>query len=229
MCIDPSLTMFHTERECLRDEFELVPGDLYVVCRLYADLWALCIKMSFDTQTENEGEQSLNSCTVVGFIPLCAVTLAVNYSSFLRRCAKDESPRYTSNGLPTVPPTRSQSLNAGKQLFQGSGLGVDVPETIYAACRTLSVEGINADFVPLDSNLAPLFSSFGGRRDRVRQIGKRMLSRKPWHRSKSQAIQQPDESFENRERRSFSLRDLSSGSQRSGIGYREPRAISSTS
>lgn len=226
MCIDPPFTSFHPERQCLRDEFDLVPGDLYVVCKLYADLWALCIKMSFDPQAEGEGEQSLDECTVVGFIPLCAVTLAVNYSSFLRRCAKDESPRYTGNGLPTVPPSRSHSLNAGKQLFEGSGLDVDVPEVIHAACHALSVEGINADFVPLDSNLAPLFSGFGGRRDRVRQMGKRILSRKPWH-SKPQAAQPPVMSFENRERRSFSLRDLSWGSQHSRIGNREARATSS--
>lgn len=225
MCIDATFTRYHPERQSLRDEFDLVSGDLFVVCRLYADLWALCIRMSFDTQEEDEEEHTLKECITVGFIPLCAVTLAVNYSSFLRRCATDKSPKYTGNGLPAVPPSRSHSLNAGKQLFEGCGLDVDVPEAIHTACRTLSVEGIDADFVPLDSNLAPLFSGFGGKRDRVRQMGKRMLSRKPWQ-LKKQAIKIPTGSFENQGRRSVSLRDLSLGSERSRVGYREPRSTS---
>lgn len=226
MCIDPTFTLFHPKRQCLRDEFDLVPGDLYVVCRLYADLWALCIRMSFEMATEDEGTQFLKESTAIGFIPLCAVTLAVNYSSFLRRCATDESPRYTGNGLPVVPPSRSHSLNAGKQLFEGFGLDIDVPERIHAACRTLSVDGIDADFVPLDSNLAPLFSEFGGKRDRIRQMGKRILSQKPWQ-FKSWAFQMPVESNDNREQRSFSLRDISLGSRHSQVGYREPRSTPS--
>lgn len=233
MCIGPQYTSFHSQKEHLLDEFELVPGDLYVVCNLYADMWALCIKISFDSRTESETEQSSDRCSAVGFIPLCAVTLAVNYSSFLRRCVSpiDGPLKYTGNGLPTIPPGRSHSINSSKQIFQGNGLDVGLPASVYDACNTLSIEGIIVDFIPLDSSLEQLFSDLGARRDRVHRIKNRMSLRRLWHGAKTPGSQSPGEHLNQRERRSFSFRDLSSGSQgvRIGIQLQAPVHMSSSS
>ena len=220
VCIGPQSTSFHPQKEHLLDEFDLIPGDLYIVCNLYADMWALCIKMSFDSRTESETEQSLDQYSAVGFIPLCAVTLAVNYSSFLRRCVSpiDSPLKYTGNGLPTIPPGRSHSINASKQIFQGNGLDVGLPVSVYDACNTLSIEEINVDFIPLDSSLEQLFSDLGARWDRVHRIKNRMSLRRLWHGAKAPGSQSPGEQLNHRERRSFSFRDLSSGSQGTRIG-----------
>ena len=220
VCIGPPYTSFHPQREHLLDEFEHVPGDLYIVCSLYADMWALCIKMSFDSRTESGIEQSLDRCSAVGFIPLCAVTLAVNYSSFLRRCAGPVvgSLKYTGNGLPTIPPGRSHSINASKQIFQGNGLDVGLGASVYDACNALSIEGIDVDFVPLDSSLEQLFCNLGARRDRVRLARKRMSFRRLWRGADSSGPQSSDEQLSPQERRSFSFRDLSSGSEGVRVG-----------
>ena len=216
VCIDPSYTSFEHQKEHLSDEFEFVTGDFFIVCRLYADLWALCVKISFDSPGKNDaGRPSSEAFAHLGFLPLCAVTVAANFSSFVRRCSMysndhhiDES--YPGNGLPVIPPERSHSLNASKQVFHGNQLDAEIPSLVYDACNTLSMEGIDMEFIPLDSTLQQLFSGIGGRRHRVHQLGKRMSLRSLWHRTRSSNSSNAD-----RTSRSPSFRNLNSGSHSS--------------
>lgn len=46
-CTDASYT-YIDRNATFPDEFELFRGNRYIVYRLYADLWALCIIISFD-------------------------------------------------------------------------------------------------------------------------------------------------------------------------------------
>jgi hypothetical protein len=46
-CTDPSYT-YIDRNATFPDEFELFRGNRYIVYRVYADLWALCIIISFD-------------------------------------------------------------------------------------------------------------------------------------------------------------------------------------
>lgn len=211
--INPSFTVFDQHTEHLSDEFEISTGDFYIVCSLYADLWALCIKMSFDSLGENDVEGSSRNCfTHLGFLPLCAVTLAANYSSFVRRCLRPavDTLRHPGNGLPVMPPERSHSLNASKQIFRGNGIDVRLSAIVYDACNTISLENIDMDYIPLDSTLQQLFSDIGARRDKVHQLGKRMSLRRLWQGTRSlEPRRLEDVSFHS----SLLFRDLNSGPQ----------------
>lgn len=217
ICVDPSYTQF-IRQEKLPDEFDITTGDFYIVCSLYADLWALCLKISFDRLADDGIDEALANCsTHLGFLPLCAVTLAANFSSFIRRCqSANGASKYPSNGLPVMPPERSHSLNASKQFFQGDRLHIGLPSIVYETYNTLSLEAIDMDFIPLDSTLQQLFSSIGARRDSVHKLGKRMSLWKLWRGTKSPDSGLPDEAP--KERR-FSFRDYS-GSRNSGNGSR---------
>lgn len=184
VCIDPSYTRFD-RKEGFSDEFELANGDFYIVCRLYADLWALCAKVSFDSRAGSYCHDSTGGSMNPGFLPLCAVTLAANLSAFVRRCFKyanfpPSDARYPGNGLPVIPPERSHSVNASKQIFQGGG-NIELPSMVHSPYSSLSLEGIDMDFIPLDSTLQQLFSKFGSRRERVHQLRSRMSHRNIWH------------------------------------------------
>ncbi|EAW10255.1 uncharacterized protein ACLA_047240 [Aspergillus clavatus NRRL 1] len=77
--LDPSYTV-HERHERQPDEFEISNGDVYVICRLYADLWALCVRASLAPLSEsNPDDESVSRR--LAFIPLCAVTLAANYGT----------------------------------------------------------------------------------------------------------------------------------------------------
>jgi len=59
------------------DELEVQSGKCYVIIRMFADMWALCAEVS---------NKNFNSCKYtlpLGYVPLFAVTLARNFSSFL--------------------------------------------------------------------------------------------------------------------------------------------------
>lgn len=185
VCVDPSYTRFD-RREGFSDEFELVNGDFYIVCRLYADLWALCAKVSFNFHAGNSTHDTASGSMSLGFLPLCAVTLAANLSAFVRRCFKHtrfptSEARHPGNGLPVIPPERSHSVNASKQIFQGDSSHVELPPIIHSPYGSLSLEGIDMDFIPLDSTLQQLFSKFGKRRERIHQLRSRMSLRNLWH------------------------------------------------
>lgn len=193
--IDPSYTIFDRHTEHQPDEFEIVNGDFYVVCCLYADLWALCVKMSFDSLTEDDMNRPSRNCSIhLGFLPLCAVTLAVNYSSFGRRCFRPNQLTHPGNGLRVTPPQRSHSLNASKQIRERKVSDLTFSSMVHDSCKTLTLHGINMEYLPLDSTLQGLFADIGGRRDRIQQIGKRMSFRKLWQGTKSPEGPLPDAS-----------------------------------
>ncbi|XHG00768.1 hypothetical protein AWENTII_004189 [Aspergillus wentii] len=113
VCIDPLYT--HLDRkERHPDEFEFATGDFYIVCRLYADLWALCAKVSLAPHSESHYDGvSDNFDTHFAFLPLCTLTLAANLSAFMKRCSgytksfqqdiryPDFSNEHTANGNAT--------------------------------------------------------------------------------------------------------------------------------
>ncbi|KAA8649044.1 uncharacterized protein ATNIH1004_004936 [Aspergillus tanneri] len=168
ICIDPSHTI--TGNKSLRpDEFEMVNGDVYIVCRIYADLWALCAKASFMDLSESHFCGTTTTAPFhLGFIPLCAVTLAANFSAFAQRssmycdCHSTET-RYPGNGLPVLPPMRSHSLNGSKQVFQGDRARVALPTTALTPLKSSYLEH-DTDFVPLDSTLEQILSRLETRR-----------------------------------------------------------------
>lgn len=186
VCIGPSY--IHLDRkEGFSDEFELTTGDFYIVCRLYADLWALCAKVSFDSIAGSYPHDAAPSGSpTLGFLPLCAVTLAANFGGFVKRCFRYKSfhpkeVRHPGNGLPVIPPERSHSVNASKQIFQGDKPRLELPSLSHGGCNSLSLEGIDMDYIPLDSTLHQLFSKFERRRERVHQLRSRMSLRNLWY------------------------------------------------
>ncbi|OOF97899.1 hypothetical protein ASPCADRAFT_205172, partial [Aspergillus carbonarius ITEM 5010] len=172
ICVDPAYTL--SDHDKLRsDEFELVSGDIFVVCRMYADLWALCASAS---SAQPEGPFSGTSTTIepvrLAFLPLCSVTLAANFSAFNQRCinyacCESDEPRHPGNGLPVMPPPRSYSLCDGKQIYRGNRRHIPFPEVIYDAFNRVSLEGGDADYVLADSpSLENVLSSLTDRGSR---------------------------------------------------------------
>ncbi|KAL4966272.1 uncharacterized protein BDV14DRAFT_208280 [Aspergillus stella-maris] len=157
-----------------QDEFELSSGEVFVVCSLYADLWALCAKVSFNPLPE--GDDPLR----VAFLPLCAITLVPNYSAFVQRSttySQSYGPheKYPGNGLPVMPPRRSHSLTASRQIFRGLDDPISLPSAAHEAFRTLALKYIDEDFVPLDSTLKPIFSPLTRRRHLLRRVRSSIL------------------------------------------------------
>ncbi|KAL2864226.1 uncharacterized protein BJX67DRAFT_390182 [Aspergillus lucknowensis] len=149
------------------DEFEVARGDVYVVCSLYADLWALCAKLSFESSPEVGDHRRL------AFLPLCSVTLALNYSAFVQRstgCSQGSGrhgDKYPGNGRPVTPLRRSHSLTASKQIFPAHRTQTSTPLAIQNIFQTFTLKHIDGDFVPLDSTLESVLSPLTSRRRRL--------------------------------------------------------------
>lgn len=183
ICLDPSYTLLD-RRETLADEFHLTTGEVYVVCRLYADLWALCAKVSL-TLPENCATDETNRNTSLGFLPLCAVTLAANFSGFARRCYRLYSddlnqPVHPGNGLPVMPPPRSHSIKASKQIFQSTRPDVLLPNMSLGSLSNKFLEA-DTEFVPLDSTLEHVMARLTKRGERLRRLKSRMSGHKSWN------------------------------------------------
>ncbi|KAE8349519.1 hypothetical protein BDV28DRAFT_163542 [Aspergillus coremiiformis] len=187
ICIDPSYTFLDHERQS--DEFEIVSGDVYVVCQIYADLWALCAKASFIPETELAScEAKTGDLMRLGFLPLCAVTLAANYSAFSRRCARHAGcKRYPGNGLPVMPPPRSHSLTASKQTFKGNRNHLELPGIVYDGFHNTSLSS-DSDYIPLDSTLEHVLARVGSRRRRPTHFGGRFSLQKIWNDVKASGV-----------------------------------------
>ncbi|KAI2897428.1 hypothetical protein CBS76997_3460 [Aspergillus niger] len=114
----------------------------------------------------------------LAFLPLCAVTLAANFSAFNQRCItyardKSEEPRYPGNGLPVMPPPRTSSLSDGKQISRGNRRHIAFPEVVYDAFDRIS-ECSDVDFVPADSSLENVLSDLTDRGSRrLQRLGNR--------------------------------------------------------
>ncbi|KAL4787372.1 hypothetical protein BJX76DRAFT_354317 [Aspergillus varians] len=169
--LGPEYTLL-TSYERKMDEFKVSGGDFYVVCSLYADLWALCAKVSSNPSPEG------NDPMRAAFLPLCGITLAPNYSAFVQRSIRclrysgSHEGRYPGNGLPVMPPRRSHSLTASKQIFRGFDCRISLPLAVQDVFQRLVLKHTDDDFVPLDSTLEPIFSPLTSKRQRLlRKMG----------------------------------------------------------
>ncbi|KAE8383009.1 hypothetical protein BDV26DRAFT_304531 [Aspergillus bertholletiae] len=194
ICIDPSYTLLDHERQS--DEFEIASGDVYVICRIYADLWALCVKASFISPCELSCGVT-NYSVRLGFLPLCAVTLAANFSAFCRRCSwnarcDSSESRYPGNGRPVTPPSRSHSLTASKQIFKGSKHHLILPGISYDTFHNTSLSG-DSDFIPLDSTLEQVLSRVGSQRRWPVRPRSRFSLHKIWNDVKASGIWKNDQ------------------------------------
>lgn len=103
------------------DQLELKEGKLYVVERIHGDLWALVKEFSTTRPHNGKTPGPPNQVVRLGFVPICAVTLAANYSSFVERCREYEMypdiRRLTpTNGARISPPVRIESLAASREV-----------------------------------------------------------------------------------------------------------------
>ncbi|RAL05900.1 uncharacterized protein BO80DRAFT_490208 [Aspergillus ibericus CBS 121593] len=201
ICVDPAYTL--SDRGKPRpDEFELVSGEIFVICRLYADLWALCANASSAQFERPFGETTAVEPMRLAFLPLCAVTLAANFSAFNQRCIthacyETDEPKHPGNGLPVMPPPRSYSLSDDKQIYRGNRRHIAFPEVVYDAFNRVSLEGSNADYVLADSpSLENVFSNLTDRGSRqLQRLGKRMSLRKLWSDSKTPVVGDTENRF----------------------------------
>ncbi|OKP00356.1 hypothetical protein PENSUB_7813 [Penicillium subrubescens] len=103
------------------DQLELKEGKLYIVERIHGDLWALVKEFSTTKPHNGRTPGPPNQVVRLGFVPICAVTLAANYSSFVERCREYEMypdiRRLTpTNGARISPPVRIESLAASREV-----------------------------------------------------------------------------------------------------------------
>jgi hypothetical protein len=181
-----------------KDEFELVYGDVYVVCRLYADMWALCTRLSLDSPVMASSIHKETGIVVTGFenikfLPLCAVTLAANFSVFERRCASyrniyPNSGISPSGGFRVTPPERSHSLAASKEIFQKPHPEIHLPRLVFEICNGFSEVKEETTWTPFDQK-SPLAITGSGK-----QVEGRRTLRKMWCKLRSSDPSQATES-----------------------------------
>ncbi|OJJ44630.1 hypothetical protein ASPZODRAFT_134711 [Penicilliopsis zonata CBS 506.65] len=188
VCIDPEYTILRDQKRS-NDEFELVYGDFYVICQLYADFWALCTKVSLNDSPKSdwygaERDDLDRSFLRLGFLPLCAVTLAANFSAFIDRCTRDRNclylTKYPGNGLPVAPPERSHSLRVDKKSLEETYKNTGVPATLCDSLGPEPLLGVSDDFVPLDSTIRSLFADRRFGRDETSALRRQLSLKKFW-------------------------------------------------
>lgn len=118
--VDPHFVV-PRDREHYFDQLEVKEGNLFLVNRIFGDLWALCLQFSTEKPHQGQVPGAPNEVVGIGFVPLCAVTLAANYGPFLQRCRErrwnsDQVPIAPTNGGRVVPPPRVQSLTEGQEM-----------------------------------------------------------------------------------------------------------------
>lgn len=146
----------HTHTESRKDEIPPIFGEVFVVLRMYADMWALCGRLSFHSPiTTDETGAVIRGWDNIGFLPLCAVTLAANFASFEQRrgnALKDGNQSFAGGGLQLSPPERSHSAEAGKEIFGGQqGITLRLPSMVGLLCSGFS-EMSNGQYVPLNGS-----------------------------------------------------------------------------
>lgn len=137
------------------DEFELRLGELFVVCRIFADMWALCARVKNSHCVADAAEDDLYDSPNIKFLPLCAVTLASNFASFARRCAIYRMEHTDRDLFPSgwnciSPPERVESLEASRKYFY-SAIHNQIPlhPMVYVVCRTPNSLPDGTDYEPL--------------------------------------------------------------------------------
>ncbi|EPS30668.1 hypothetical protein PDE_05620 [Penicillium oxalicum 114-2] len=135
------------------DQLDLKEGKLYVVEQIFGDMWALCSEFS-TSQPNRHGKVagSPNRLAGLGFLPLCAVTLAANYGTFLERCREyrhspDQSLLTPANGGCVLPSVRVQSVDVSREMDYWSLRGRQAfkPKKAHAVCQKFRPIGENDD------------------------------------------------------------------------------------
>lgn len=137
------------------DEFELRIGEVYVVSRMYADMWALCVRLRNSKCVADVDVDDLKESPNIKFIPLCAVTLATNFSAFTRRCAlyRVDHPYakfFPAGGSLITPPDRHESLLASRKYFSRYSRQIPLPPMVYTLCHAPNRMPAGLDYVPRD-------------------------------------------------------------------------------
>ena len=186
--VNPALVHIEPDHQ-LPDMHELNPGKLYVVCRMYADMWALCVEVSIDIPSPLDLPVP-NLGVRLAFLPLCAVTLAANLAPFMERCRRYNSnpgteSLYPGNGQRVVAPARVESLNASLQLTrhaQGpSILRLSLSEMIQQAYTNFTLlDKPEIEYVPLDSTLEKLFSGISKSAKDASVVWKNLAGNRLW-------------------------------------------------
>lgn len=139
------------------DEFELRVGEVYVVSRMYADMWALCVRLRNSEGVADVKVEDLKDSPNIKFIPLCAVTLASNFSAFHRRCATyRDNPPYTrffpAGGSLITPPRRKESWLESRKYFTECThqVSFSLPPTVYTLCHAPKKMPAGLAYEPLD-------------------------------------------------------------------------------
>ncbi|RAO67017.1 uncharacterized protein BHQ10_003029 [Talaromyces amestolkiae] len=139
------------------DEFELRIGEVYVVSHMYADMWALCVRLRNSEGVADVKIDDLKDSPNIKFIPLCAVTLASNFSAFYRRCASyRDNPPYTrffpAGGSLITPPRRKESLLVSRKYFTECThqISFSLPPIVYTLCHAPRKMQAGLAYEPLD-------------------------------------------------------------------------------
>jgi hypothetical protein len=124
------------------DEFELRYGEVYVICRMFADKWALCarLRMSDTIMPVRHSDLVDYGFENIKFLPLCAVTLAANFASFDRRWSEYRmlcpySNSFPSGGLRVTPPIRCDSVLASVEIAACNFASLHVPWLVFHLCK----------------------------------------------------------------------------------------------
>ncbi|KAJ9211630.1 hypothetical protein DTO166G4_6769 [Paecilomyces variotii] len=209
ICLDHKYTDDSNFQAKRPDQFDFVHGDVFVVCRMYGDLWALCAKVNLNSPVESSGKikngNAPKSFQSLGFLPLCAVTLAANFSCFMRRCAEydrssQEEPQTPGNGLPVTPPHRSHSLTVSSEIFEKSlPKQLQLPSIVFELCGgSSSFDEDGKEFEPLTQQPQETFRMGSVWKARSGQLERRMTLKRVWHRltnlDSSGPVESPGES-----------------------------------
>ncbi|EEP77914.1 predicted protein [Uncinocarpus reesii 1704] len=140
-------------------------GDVYLVLRLYLDLWASCIKLDtatpvYPTAPINHLMSPVYSTTTwptsneaIKFLPLCSVTIEANFSKYIRHHPiHGDGLVAVSNpatGQLVIPPKRRESLEAAADVLNNAG-GVLIPLEYYSL-TTYPTMDEDADYIAVNS------------------------------------------------------------------------------
>lgn len=142
------------------DEFEFRLGEVFVVCRMFADMWALCARVRNSQCIADTKEEDLHKSPNIKFLPLCCVTLASNFAPFTRRWAlyRQQHPYghvFPSGGNCITPPDRVESLEASRR-YSTQRSPIPLHPMVYTLCATPKRMPADIDWVAQDDQTTEL-------------------------------------------------------------------------
>ncbi|KAJ5480808.1 hypothetical protein N7539_006702 [Penicillium diatomitis] len=178
--VDPSYVV-PTGDDQPSDELDLQEGKLFVVEQIFSDMWALCSEISTSRPHHGRTPGPPNKLAGFGFVPLCAVTLAANYGTFLKRCREyqqhpDETILTPANGGRVLPPVRVQSVHVSREMDYWSLKGRQYFKTtkVHAVCQKFRPIGKNDDeWEPRDP-----FDHIQGKSSCLRRVWRKLKAEK---------------------------------------------------